>query len=146
MKKTIILTENQLKNIIINQLLEDRKPFFISKNDLKLPPEQSDRILKYSDEWKTRKPQKLYDILKRYLEDASKYYTLDPKIELEISNVMTLLKDYYDIDTRDLNQVKSRRNKVEPSIEEPKVEEPPKPKFADRFKFKPGDLRKFGDE
>lgn len=139
MATKIKLNESQLKYIISSIISEERRKFFKPKQEMS--PAHKEELIKVFDEFGTSNPRLLYPKLIEY-HDTLFDRGASPDKLLDISYIIGLLELYYDVKEGPDPQNRVRRPRVEPEKLEKGVTYIPqeKEKFADRFKFKRGDI------
>lgn len=141
MSRVIKLNESQLKQIISDILLEERKKFFPPLYEMM--PNHKEIIQNAFDTFETDNPKELYPKLKTYKYEIEKLDS-SPDMELAITYLLSLLEEYYGLG----EIVRPDRTKREPNKNSEPLnkgvtyitDKPKGRKFDDRFKFKRGDL------
>lgn len=141
MSRVIKLNELQLKQIISDILLEERKKFFPPLYEMM--PNHKEIIQNAFDTFETDNPKELHPKLKKYKDEIQKLDS-SPDLELAITYLISLLEEYYglgeivrpDRTNRSPNKNSELLTKGVTYIQD----NPNKRKFEDRYKFKRGDL------
>jgi hypothetical protein len=141
MKNTIILTENQLKNVI-KTLAEERFRKMKSPLGMEIDSDEQELLNNAMNEYGTKSPRQLYGILIKDRENAERF---NSSRVFDISKLIGILEFYWGFDKPDA-YLSPRRRRGEEPIVEPTIEPESKTKFSDRFKFNKGDITKFRDE
>ncbi len=141
MSRVIKLNESQLKQIISDILLEERKKFFPPLYEMM--PNHKEIIQNAFDTFETDNPKELHPKLKKYKDEIQKLDS-SPDLELAITYLISLLEEYYG-----LGEIvrADRTNRIPNKNSEPLTKgvtyvqnNSDKRKFEDRYKFKRGDL------
>lgn len=142
MPKIIKLSEYQLKEIINNILLEERKRFFPPK--MEMMPNHKEILEKLYETYGTNNPYIIYEKLKKYGEELKQMDAM-PSMELEIAFVLGLLEQYYSVKEIVRPDRSNRPRRTEPELQKGVTyvnTEPTGRKFDDRFKVRFNDMKK----
>ena len=146
-RKVVVLKESQVIKIIDELIVENRKRIYPIKNTLN-QNRRDDKILQNAyHQFGIDNPYLLYRRLLKY-QDELIDISGNPTEHFEISEIIRVLENYFDLEPP-MSHDRSKRRDVgkSPDLETKyRDAELGKPKFSDRYKFKPSDLKKFGNE